>query len=79
MGFQDVPKIVHEAASRKGGRIHTAKGLAKISAERRREITSMGGKAKYANRNKDGAKPSKEGQSDESGSLADVLGDLDEI
>lgn len=52
MGFQHMPKIVHEAASRKGGEINTKKGLAKLSPERRKAIASQGGKSGNNSRNK---------------------------
>lgn len=50
MGFQHMRDIVHQAASRKGGSIKTDKGLAKLPDEKRREIASMGGLAKNANK-----------------------------
>jgi len=48
-----MPSIVHEAASRKGGRIKTKKGLAAMDDDKKREIQSMGGKAKYENKSKE--------------------------
>lgn len=79
MGFQDMPEVVHKAASKKGGRVRVKKGLGAMSEERRKQITSMGGKARYAGGNQEGAKQSKDaGGTVDSARLADVLGDLDE-
>lgn len=46
MGFQHLPKIVLEAASRKGGKVKTTKGIGSLPPEKRAEIASLGGKAK---------------------------------
>lgn len=77
MGFQDMPEVVHKAASRKGGRIKTRKGLAAITAEQRKAIQSKGGKARYANRSRKGAKQTQEGDSGEPRLLEAVLGNID--
>ena len=69
MGFQHMPGIVHEQASAKGGRVQKAKGLAKLSSERRSEIASLGGKAKHANR---GRVPKNAQENHQGGSVADV-------
>lgn len=78
MAFDDMHEIVHKAASAKGGRVKKTKGIGSLSPERRREIAAMGGKAKYANRDNQGAKQSKADRSDDSQRLADILGNLDE-
>jgi general stress protein YciG len=57
MGFQHFKPIVHEAASRKGGKIKVVKGFGK-NPELARLAGSKGGKAKHANRSKE--KPDKE-------------------
>ncbi len=49
-GFASNP-IIHKFLSAKGGRVRKKKGLATLSPERRREIASLGGKAKHENRN----------------------------
>jgi len=77
VGFQDMPRVVHEAASRKGGRVRKPKGLAKQSLERRKEIASLGGKTSADNRRK-GTKQTQVGESRNTSNLADVLGALDE-
>ena len=80
MGFQHMPEVVRRAAQSKGGKIKTDKGLAKVSPEKLKEITSLGGKAKHAsNQSRNGAKQTQasSGGSD-SIKLADVLGNLDE-
>lgn len=78
MGFQDMVDVVHRAASAKGGRTRKAKGLAKLSPERRKEIASMGGKAKHENSNQKGAKQTEAGGGGNTPKLADLLGTLDE-
>lgn len=78
MGFQDMVGVVHKAASAKGGRVRKAKGLATLSPERRKEIASMGGKAKHGNRSEKGAKQTQENRSGNREQLADILGALDE-
>ena len=80
MGFQHMPEVVRKAAQAKGGRVRTDKGLAKVSPEKLKEITSLGGKAKYDHSNsRKGAEQTQEsaGRSN-SPTLADVLGNLDE-
>lgn len=78
MGFQDMVGVVHRAASSKGGKVRKAKGLAMLSPEKRREIASMGGKAKHENRNQKGAKQTEASGGVNSPKLADLLGTLDE-
>lgn len=79
MGFQDMVDVVHKAASAKGGRIKKAKGLAMLSPEKRREIASMGGKAKHENnKSQKGAKQTQASDGGDSPKLADLLGTLDE-
>ena len=77
MGFQDMPEVVHKAASSKGGRIKTRKGLAAITAEQRKAIQSKGGKARYANRNREGAKQTQETGSGDTPVLEAILGNID--
>lgn len=78
MGFQDMPEVVQRAASRKGGKIKVRKGLGAMSEEKRKQITSMGGKARHADRSGSSPVKSKEaGSSAGETRLADVLGDLD--
>lgn len=78
MGFQDMHDVVHRAASAKGGRVKTTKGLAAMSPEKRREVQSKGGKTSGNKRSK-GAKQTQEGRGgSNSPTLADVLGNLDE-
>lgn len=79
MGFQDMPRVVHEAASRKGGKLKIRKGLGAMSEEKRKQITSMGGKARHANKSRSTNSPA-EGGGSQVGSprLADVLGDIDD-
>lgn len=78
MGFQHMPEVVRKAAQSKGGRIRTAKGLAKVSPEKVREIASLGGKAKHANYNsRKGAKQTQNSEGRSLSELADVLGALD--
>lgn len=79
MGFQHMPEVVRKAAQRKGGKIKTAKGLAKVSPDKLKEITSMGGKAKYGNNNsREGAKQTQDSDGRSLSELADVLGNIDE-
>lgn len=52
-GWAIANPIIHKFASSKGGKRKVPKGTAKLSPERRKEIASMGGKAKYANRSKE--------------------------
>lgn len=78
MGFQHMPEVVHRAASGKGGRIRTDKGLASIDVERRREIASMGGKARHENRSKERTKQAQGNPGGSPQRLADVSGDIDE-
>lgn len=79
MGFQHMKPIVHEQASRKGGKVRKKKGLAALSPERRKEIASQGG-LKHAENNtsKKGAKQTQASGSDYSPNLADLLGNIDE-
>ena len=79
MGFQHMPEVVRRAAQSKGGKIKTDKGLAKVSPDKLKEITSMGGKAKHAsNQSRNGAKQTQADNSRSLSELADVLGDIDE-
>lgn len=79
MGFQDMPEVVQRAASRKGGRIKVKKGLGAMSEEKRKQITSMGGKARYENKSGNSTIKKKDtGSAVGKTRLADVLGDLDE-
>ena len=77
MGFQDMPKVVHEAASAKGGRVKARKGLAAMSPEKRREVQSKGGKTTYENRSRKGAKQTQEGRGGSTPILEAVLGNID--
>ena len=77
MGFQDMPKVVHEAASAKGGRVKARKGLAAMSPEKRREVQSKGGKTTYENRSRKGAKQTQEGTGGSPSVLESVLGNID--
>lgn len=78
MGFQDMKEVVHKAASSKGGRVRTKKGLAAMSPEKRREVQSKGGKARYGNKSNEGAKQTQEDTGGDSPQLADILGDIDD-
>ena len=79
MGFQHMPEVVRKAAQAKGGKIKTAKGLAKLSPDKLKEITSMGGKAKHGNNNsREGAKQTQDSDGRSLSELADVLGNIDE-
>ena len=81
MGFQDMYDVVHRAASAKGGRVKTTKGLAAMSPEKRREVQSKGGKSRYGNNSNTGAKQTQDSPSEYTPRLADVypdIGDLDE-
>jgi hypothetical protein len=78
MGWQDMPKVVHEAASRKGGKVRVKKGLASLSPERRKEIATMGGKARV-NRDTESSKQKEASGDSQRQRLADILGDIDEI
>lgn len=46
MGFQHMTKVERQATSRKGGKLRVSKGIGKLPPSRRKEIASMGGKAK---------------------------------
>lgn len=78
MGFQHMPRIVHEQASAKGGRVQKRKGLATLDVERRKEIASLGGKARYANKSRERTVKTQNSPRDYSANLADVLGALNE-
>ena len=78
MGFQHMPSIVHEQASAKGGRVQKRKGLATLSDERKKEIATLGGKARYANKSRKGTKQTQDYQGDSGARLADIPGALDE-
>lgn len=78
MGWQDTHPVVHKAASAKGGRVQKAKGLATLPVERRREIASLGGKAKHANSSKDKPDEEKTHNSERQVRMADLHGDIDE-
>ena len=75
MGFQHMPKVVHVAASRKGGEINTKKGLAKLSPERRKAIASQGGKS--GNQSRKGAKQTQESAGRSTPLLEAILGNID--
>ena len=77
MGFQDMYDVVHRAASAKGGRVKTAKGLAAMSPEKRREVQSKGGKTSVENRSRKGAKQTQEGTGGSPSVLEAVLGNID--
>ena len=77
MGFQHMPKIVHKAASSKGGKLRVPKGLELLPEEWRKEIAAMGGNAKRANRNKESVTPEKN-TGNGGPNLADIFGTLDE-
>jgi len=79
MGFQHMRPIVHEQASRKGGRVRKKKGLASLPPERRKQIASQGGKKNAENyRSNKGAKQTKASESGNPPNLADILGNIDE-
>jgi len=78
MGFQDMLPIVHEAASRKGGRVQTRKGLATLSDERKKEIATLGGKVKYDNSRRTTKSQGEESTSYSPPRVADIPGVLDE-
>ena len=77
MGFQDMQEVVHKAASSKGGRVRTKKGLAAMSPEKRREVQSKGGKARYGNNSNTGAKQTQESGSRSTPLLEAILGNID--
>lgn len=77
MGFQDMPEVVHKAASAKGGRVKVSKGLAAMSPEKRREVQSKGGKTKYENRSRKGAKQTQDSAGGNTHLLEAVLGNID--
>lgn len=58
--------VIHKFASAKGGRRKVPKGLARLPAERRKEIASMGG---YAKRDNKGNKQIQEGEDTRIGDL----------
>lgn len=76
MGFQDMQEVVHKAASSKGGRVKTRKGLAAMSPEKRREVQSKGGKTSGNKRNT-GAKQTQEDSGGSPSVLEAVLGNID--
>lgn len=78
MGFQDMYDVVHRAASAKGGRVKTTKGLAAMSPEKRREVQSKGGKISGINKRSKGAKQTQEGEGGGLSVLETVLGGIDE-
>ena len=78
MGFQDMYDVVHRAASAKGGRVKTTKGLAAMSPEKRREVQSKGGKTSGNNKRSKGAKQTQKGRGGSPSVLEAVLGDIDE-
>ena len=77
MGFQDMYDVVHRAASAKGGRVKTTKGLAAMSPEKRREVQSKGGKTSADKRNA-GIKQTQEGTGGIPSVLEAVLGEIDD-
>ena len=76
MGFQDMYDVVHRAASAKGGRVKTTKGLAAMSPEKRREVQSKGGKTSGENKRRKGAKQTQEGTGRSPSVLEAVLADV---
>ena len=76
MGFQDMYEVVHKAASSKGGRVKTTKGLAAMSPEKRREVQSKGGKISVENKRRKGAKQTQEGTGGSPSVLEAVLADV---
>ena len=78
MGFQDMKEVVHKAASSKGGRVRTKKGLAAMSPEKRREVQSKGGKTSVENKRRRGDKQTQEGTGGSPSVLEAVLGNIDE-
>jgi len=79
MGFQDMHPVVRKAAQSKGGSVRKRKGIGSQTPERRREIASLGGKAKHENHiSGEASQLQKESQSDNLPNLADILGALDE-
>ena len=78
MGFQHMPEVVRRAAQRKGGKIRTDKGLAKMPYDKVIEITSMGGKAKHEKyTSRKGAKQTQEGTGGSPSVLEATLGSID--
>lgn len=77
MAFQHMKEVVQKAASSKGGKIKTLKGLGAMSPEKRREIQSMGGKASAKNRSNKAGKKEVSPRTVEV-NLADLLGDINE-
>lgn len=63
--------VVHQAASRKGGKVRKKKGFGVLSPEKLKEVSSRGGKASQANR-RNGYIKSEDGDSNG----LPVLGDL---
>lgn len=78
MGFQHMKPIMRERAGSKGGSVRTRKGLATLSPERLKEITSMGGKASADKRRQAKEQGKAAGSQMGETRLADVLGDLSE-
>lgn len=72
MGFQHMPSIVHEQASAKGGRVQKRKGLATLSDERKKEIATLGGKARYANKSRKGTLQTQDYPSDSGARVGDL-------
>ena len=77
MGFQDMYDVVHRAASAKGGRVKTTKGLAAMSPEKRREVQSKGGKTSGENKRRKGDKQTQESAGGGPSVLEAVLGNID--
>lgn len=77
MGFQDMKEVVLKAASSKGGRVRTKKGLAAMSPEKRREVQSKGGKARHENNSNKGAKQTQESGVGSLSVLEAILGGVD--
>ena len=78
MGFQDMYDVVHRAASAKGGRVKTTKGLAAMSPEKRREVQSKGGKTSGNNKRSKGAKQTQESASRSTPLLEAIIGNIDD-
>lgn len=57
MGFQHMRRAVHEAASRKGGKIRVRKGIGLMHPDKVKEITTKGGLASADSRKKGKIKP----------------------
>lgn len=79
MGFQDMPEVVHQAASRKGGKARVRKGWASRTAAERKKIAAKGGKTKYENRSKKAGKNEERTSVGRETIMDAILGDVDDI